>query len=296
MAKDNNTSTDARERARQIAAKQAKTQSKSSRRWIQLTILAVVAVIIAIVATVVINNGKNEIADAGPVPSSANQYGGIVLTKDSIQKDTSVEPSRDFNALGSASASYTPTDGATAEPFPLGLQTSEEASKNGEPVRLTIFQDYRCVHCAEFESTYGDQIEQLVLDGKITLEIRNLTFLDAGSATLYSARAANAAYSVANQVSTKDFLEYQKEIFSHQAEGGVTNQELVDIAAKYGADIKDDVNNNTWRPLVSVVNAESAQNGISGTPSVFVDGQYYNASNQDFIEWVNGIIDAKAKA
>lgn len=295
MAKDVKPTADARERARQIAAKQAKTKSASSRRWIQLTILAVIAAIIAVIAFVVITNNKNEIPEAGPVPASANQYGGIVLTKDGIQQNTSAEPSRDFNTLGTATQSYTPTEGGTESPFPLGLQTSEEAKNNGEPVRVTIFQDYRCVHCAEFESTYGDQIEQMVLDGKITLEIRNLTFLDAGSATLYSARAANAAYSVANQVSTKDFLDYQKEIFSHQAEGGVSNQELVDIAAKYGADIKEDVNNNTWRPLVAVVNAESATNGVAGTPSVFADGEYYG-TNEDFITWLTTKIETKEQA
>lgn len=293
VAKDSNASQDARERARQIAAKQAKASTNTSRRWIQLTVIAVVVAIIAIVATVVINSNNNKIAEDGPVPSSANQYGGIVLTKDGIEQGTSTEESRTFSALGTATASITPSDGASAQALPLGLATAEEAAGNSQPVRLTVFQDYRCVHCAEFETNNGDAIQQLVDEGKITLEIRNLTFLDASSPTQYSARAANAAYAVANQASTDQFLDFQKEIFSHQATGGVSNEELIKIAAKYGADIKSDVENNTWRPLVEVVTAESASNGVAGTPTIIADGQSYNASGADFTTWINGIIDAK---
>ncbi len=43
------------------------------------------------------------------------------------------------------------------------------------------------MHCAEFEKKYGEEIQKLVEDGTITLEIRNLTFLDRTSPTAYSA-------------------------------------------------------------------------------------------------------------
>lgn len=285
---------DARERARQIAAKQAKTQAKSKRIWLQITVLAVVAAIIAVIAVVTINGQKNQIPDAGAVPASSNQYGGIVLTQDGITKNASTEPSRDSNNIGTSTASYEPTPGTTSA-FPLGLQTADEAKNNGKPVHLTIFQDFRCVHCAQFEAQYGETIKQLLAEGKITLEVRNLTFLDSGSPTLYSARAANAAYAVANQVSTEQYLAFQTELFTHQATGGVSNQELIDIATKHGADIKNDVDNNTWRPLVAVVNAESATNGVAGTPSVFADGEYYG-TNEDFITWLTTKIETKEQA
>lgn len=82
-------STDAREKARQIAAQQAKkSPSQASRRWLQLGVLAVVLVIVGIIGFVVINGNKNtKVAESGPVPASANEYGGIVLTKDGIVKN-----------------------------------------------------------------------------------------------------------------------------------------------------------------------------------------------------------------
>lgn len=283
---------DARQKARQLAAQQAKKSAKSSTRWIQFTVLGVIALIVAIVAVVIINGNRNQIPEAGPVPASANQYGGIIVTKDGIEQGTSTVESRDSKDLGKSEASYTDITGKDTA-MPLGVALPEEANNNGEPVRLTIFQDYNCIHCAEFENTYGDQIQALVESGKITLEVRNLTFLDANSPTFYSARTNNVAYSLASQVSTHDFLEFQKEIFSHQGTGGLSNEELIEIASKYGADVKDDVANNTWRPFVDTVTLESASNGISGTPTIFVDGELYNATGADFSEWINQKIAAK---
>ncbi|MDY6051730.1 MAG: thioredoxin domain-containing protein [Rothia sp. (in: high G+C Gram-positive bacteria)] len=285
--------TDARERARHVAAQQAKKTSKSSTRWIQFTVLGVVALIVAIIAIVVVNGNRNQIADVGPVPSSANQYGGIVITADGIQQNTSTEAIRDSNTLGTTEATYTLEDGSEAK-MPLGVALPEEANKNGEPVRLTIFQDYECVHCADFEAQNADIIAELVASGDLTVEIRNLTFLDAHSPTFYSARANNVAYSVANQVSAEDFLNFQKEIFTHQGTGGLSNEELVAIAEKYGADVKDDVTNNTWRPFIQTVTLESATNGISGTPTVFADGELFNSN--DFNAWINQKIEAKKKS
>ena len=210
-------STDAREKARQIAAQQAKkSPSKASRRWLQLGVLAVVLVIVGIIGFVVVNGNKNnKIAESGPVPASANEYGGIVLAKDGIVKNSSTQETRDFKQLATSTSSVTPMVNGTAaavNTLPPGVQTAEEAAKNGQPVRVTIFQDYNCVHCAEFETKYGEEIQKLVEDGTITLEIRNLTFLDRSSPTAYSARNAAAAYSVANQVSTSNFLNYHRNL------------------------------------------------------------------------------------
>ncbi|WP_421084511.1 DsbA family protein [Rothia nasimurium] len=277
--------TDARERARRLAAEQAKKSSKKSTRWIQFTVLGVVALIVAIVAFVVINGGRNQIPEAGPVPASANQYGGIVLTQDGIVKDSSEVAERNSSELGTSEATYTAADG-TETKMPLGVALPEEADNNGEPVRVTIFQDFNCVHCAAFETENAETIASLVSEGKITLELRNLTFLDANSPTFYSARANNVAYSVANQVSAEDYLKFQQEVFTYQAQNGTSNEELIKIAEKYGADVKEDVTNNTWRPFIQTVTSESATNGIAGTPTIFADGEVFTEGPTGFAAWI----------
>ena len=177
-------STDAREKARQIAAQQAKkSPSQASRRWLQLGVLAVVLVIVGIIGFVVINGNKNtKVAESGPVPSSANEYGGIVLTKDGIVQNSSTQETRDFKQLATSTSSVTPMVNGTVaavNTLPPGVQTAEEASKNGQPVRVTIFQDYNCVHCAEFEKKYGEEIQKLVEDGTIT-ELKGIGTSTAG--------------------------------------------------------------------------------------------------------------------
>ena len=69
----------ARERARQVADQHAR-QDKRSRRILQLGILALVLVIVAVIGVVVAQNRAQQIPEAGPVPASANQWGGTVLT------------------------------------------------------------------------------------------------------------------------------------------------------------------------------------------------------------------------
>ncbi len=287
-------SSEAREKARQIAAKQSKGAGKKSRLWWQIGVVVVLVLIIGIIAAVYTQNKKSEIPDAGPVPASANQYGGIVVTKDGIKKDTSDVDERDVNDVKKSSESAPPDDESNGKEttLPLGMTTSEDSKKNGEPARVTTFQDYNCVHCAEFEKANGDEIKQKVLNGDITLEIRNLNFLDQETSTEYSSRAAAAAYSVADQVSPEKFLDWQQEMFSHQGQGGMSNKEIAKIADKYGADIKDDLDNNKYRPMVNVLVAESKKNDVQGTPTTYVDGRKF--TGQSFPDFLNGIIKDKS--
>lgn len=288
---------DARERARQIAARQAK-RGGGSRRGIQIAVVAVLVVVLAIVGVVYWQTHKDDIPDSGPVPASANEWGGIVITKDGIQKGTSSKTERSSSDIGTSTVTVSPAaDSSNAQSgeakLPMGLQSEADAKKNGKPVRLVIFQDYNCIHCAEFEKTYGDQIEQQVLDGKIELEVRNLNFLDAETTTKYSSRAAAAAYSVAEQTTPKQFLDWQKEMFSHQGQGGLKNSEIEDIAKSHGADISSDLDSNKYRPMVNTVVAESQQNGVQATPTLFADGK--SVEQEKIIDTLNSMNAAKKK-
>lgn len=295
-------SNDAREKARQLAAKQARNNpSVASRRWIQFTVLAVVLVIVVVAAFVYLNNQNKEIPPSGAVPASANEYGGIVINKDGIVKDASKQSSRDINQLGSSSTSVTAAAEGQGQgqngtkPLPLGLESPEDAKKNGKPVHVVVFQDFNCPHCKEFEESSSEEIKRLVQEGSITVEYRNMTIMDRGSSTQYSARTANAAYAVANQVSADKYLEFQKEIFDNQHKGNdLNNQQISDIATKYGANISSDLNDNKWRPLVNVVNKESLNNGVEGTPAIYADGDTFDL-NANFSGWIKEKIEAKKK-
>lgn len=270
----------ARERARQVADQHAR-QDKRSRRVLQLGILALVLVIVAVIGIVVAQNRAQQIPEAGPVPASANQWGGTVLTADGISTGQAEVEERDLGEV--PEAPETPDESAV----PPGV----EASGDDEPVQVVIFQDFECVHCADFEAENGDVLEEAVTSGDITLEYRNLNFLDRATPTQYSSRAAAAAYEVGNQVSTEQYLAFVEEVFSHQGTGGLDDEQLVEIASSHGADIASALEENTWRPMVNVVSQESLANGVSGTPTVFIDGE--RLGNEPFQDALEAAVEAK---
>jgi protein-disulfide isomerase len=270
----------ARERARQVADQHAR-QDKRSRRILQLGILALVLVIVAVIGIVVAQNRAQQIPEAGPVPASANQWGGTVLTADGIRTGQSEVEERDLGEV--PEAPETPDDTAV----PPGV----EASGDDEPVQVVIFQDFECVHCADFEAENADALEEAVTSGDIVLEYRNLNFLDRSTPTQYSSRAASAAYEVGNQASAEQYLAFVEEIFTHQGTGGLDDEQLVEIASSHGADIASALEENTWRPMVNVVSQESLANGVSGTPTVFIDGE--RLGNEAFQEALDDAVAAK---
>ena len=279
------TADQARERARQIADREAR-KSNGKPKGLIAGIIALLLVIGLIIALVVWQNNKNTIPEAGPVPASANQYGGIQVNEAQILQDTSDVDERDINDVPEA------PETVDESKTPPGVVNADEAKDNGEPVQLVVFQDFECDHCADFEAEYGDQIEEKVKSGEVTLEHRNLNFLDRGSPDAYSSRAANAAYLVAEQVDPAQYLEFTKEVFSHQGTGGLSNDELAEIASKHGANVTaDQLGENTYRPMVNLMAQESMANGIAGTPTMFVDGE--RVSQNDFEKGLNEALEAK---
>lgn len=288
VSKNNNAGSspaDARERARQIADRQARRHSGRPLGLI-LGIVALVLAIVLIIGLVMWQNSKSKIPEAGPVPASANQYGGITVTKDGIPQNTSDVEERDLSTLPPA-----PEEPDTTR-TPPGIVDADKAATNGEPVQLVVFQDYECVHCADFEKENAELLKKYVDAGKLDVEYRNLNFLDKATPDQYSSRAANAAYLVAEQVSADQFLEYSQEVFTHQGTGGLSNQELAEIAGKHGASVTaEDIDENTYRHMVDVATRESVTNGVAGTPTMFVDGKRYEEGA--FEDMLKKAVDAK---
>ena len=289
MASKNSTagssSADARERARQIAERQSR-RSNGKPLGLILGVVALALVIALIVGLVIWQNKKAEIPEAGPVPASANQYGGITVTKDGIEQNTSDVEERDLSTLPPA------TEEPDTSKTPLGVVDEDKAASNGKPVQLVVFQDFECVHCADFEKENADTIKKAVDAGDVEVEYRNLNFLDKATPDQYSSRAANAAYLVAEQVGTDQYLDFAEEVFSHQGSGGPSNEELAEIASKHGASVsEEDLDKNTYRPMVNVTTRESVNNGVAGTPAMFVDGKRYEKG--EFKDVLQKAIDAK---
>ncbi|MDR6986261.1 protein-disulfide isomerase [Paenarthrobacter nitroguajacolicus] len=274
----------AREKARAIREEQLK-KDKRNKLLVGWGIVVAVVVIIAVVAFVVIGNAKNNapIADQGPTPANGNVHGGVTLLANSEVVKT--EPA---------------TVNVADVPEPLASKPATVAVPGGEaeagkPVKVVAYIDFICPVCKRFETTYGESLTNLRNEGKISLEYRPLGFLDQQSTTNYSSRAANAAACVVNS-SPEKYADFFNLLFERQpAEGsaGISDNDLKGMATEVGAaNIDSCIDSKQFRPWVKVATQEAAAIGITGTPTVFIDGKQWDGTT-DLNADIQAAVDAK---
>ncbi|MFD0759165.1 DsbA family protein [Arthrobacter ulcerisalmonis] len=260
---------EAREKARLIREAQIK-KDKRNKVFIGWGIVGAVVAILVIVGLVVTTNIQQNtpIADQGPVPASANVNGGVTLLANTEVKN---------GGGGSVDLANVPAK-PDAVPSPLVAPGAE--AEAGQPVKVVAYVDFICPVCKRFEDTYNDALTTLRNDGKISLEYRPLGFLDRQSSTNYSSRAANAAACVAD-TSPEKYAEYVDLLFTNQpAEGsaGLSDDKLKSMASDIGANIGSCVDDKKFRPYVKYSTTLAANTGITGTPTIFVDGKQWDGT------------------
>ncbi len=160
------------------------------------------------------------------------------------------------------------TDGA----IPVG-------DKNA-PVTVTIYYDYMCPACGAFESANGQELDRLLQAGDVRYELRPISFLDrSSSGTKYSTRAANAVATVANEV-PEDVWAFHMALYAKQPEEGstgLTDDEIASIATDAGVpqDVVDKFTDGTYEPWVAKVTQQAFDGGVTGTPTILIDGEEF---------------------
>lgn len=175
---------------------------------------------------------------------------------------------------GSASAAATPP-GVTASG---GIVTGPASAAH----TVTIYQDYQCPICKQFDTTTGPWLEQQRAAGTTKIEYRPISILDRLSGgTQYSTRSANAAFCVAGAQGA-DFTKFNDEMYAQQPEEngtGLPDSRLVTIAKDAGADVGTCITGSAHdRFVTSTTNTalaatSSGGGGVTGTPTVLVDGK-----------------------
>jgi len=147
----------------------------------------------------------------------------------------------------------------------------------GAPVTVDVYEDFQCPVCAELERTSGSTLTQLADAGTVQLRYHPLAFLDRASTTRYSTRALNAAAVVAES-GTPAFRAFHDLLFADQpAEGsaGLTDDQLIAYAAQAGASgaaVESGIRDLRYGDWVAAATDRGSTDGVTGTPTVFVDG------------------------
>jgi protein-disulfide isomerase len=142
------------------------------------------------------------------------------------------------------------------------------------PVRIDAFIDFLCPFCKRFELSSGPTLTGLVADGLVSLVYHPMNFLDEASTTHYSTRAAASSGCAADQ---GRFMEYAHALFVDQPpEGGagLSDAELAAIGRGVGLETAfttclSEGPYLDWPPYVT---ARAVEAGVSGTPTVLVNG------------------------
>jgi protein-disulfide isomerase len=174
----------------------------------------------------------------------------------------------------------------------------------GDPnasVTIDVFEDFQCSACQRFtENTEPLVIQNLVAIGKARYVFHNYPFLDGSGAgsSGESDQAANASMCANEQ---DKFWEMHSSLYANwsgENQGAFSTRRLQAIAESIGLDVAAFNSCFSAKKYEAEIQADfdlGEQMGVSGTPTVFVNGRRVGQANtvasyQEIAEAVNAII------
>lgn len=139
------------------------------------------------------------------------------------------------------------------------------------PVVMIEYADYRCPYCAAFQLDTRPELQELVDDGTLRIEFRDLVLFEETSEL-----AAVAARAAAEQGHLEDF---QAEVFalSRNGHGEYAEEDLVSIAKKVGVEDLEAFEaafaDEQIRAAVQADTEEARAIGIQSTPTFLINTQ-----------------------
>ncbi len=162
-------------------------------------------------------------------------------------------------ADGSAkSVTFAPVKIEPGKPIVLGAADA--------PVTISLFEDFHCPHCADFEQEFGPVITDAQKSGKAKVELFTMAFIDQGSVS-----AANAMACAAEAGFGESY--YQGLFQNHTLQW--SNQQLLDLAGKVGAkatpEFSSCVSGQQHADWVQSIGEVATKRKVTSTPTVFIN-------------------------
>jgi protein-disulfide isomerase len=168
--------------------------------------------------------------------------------------------SRSPSAAPSSSASAIPVTITNGQPIVLG--PSQGAAT------ITLYEDFHCPHCAEFEEQFGPVITQAQQSGAARVELYPMAFIDDGSVA-----AANAMACAAEAGFGQNY--YLGLFANHTLQW--SDEQLIELAATVGgsptAAFQTCVTSKAHAGWVSSIGAVAERNGVTVTPTMLINGE-----------------------
>ncbi|MFJ2471976.1 DsbA family protein [Streptomyces sp. NPDC087659] len=174
---------------------------------------------------------------------------------------------------------------------------------------LEVYEDSRCPICATFEQAVGETVKKDLDAGKYKLKYIGATFIDK-SDNGEGSKNALSALGAALDVSPEAFMDYKAALYSanfHPEESDdkfAKDAYLLEVAdsvdaLKNNAAFKKNVENGTFDPWALKMSQTFDDSGVSGTPTLKMDGKKVVAEGSDnapmTVEQFNAAVDKALK-
>ncbi|BBZ05129.1 membrane protein [Mycolicibacterium chitae] len=158
----------------------------------------------------------------------------------------------------------------------------EEGSDQPKAV-ISVYEDFLCPHCAQFEAAFGPTLNRLIDSGAVAVDYYMLGFMDSAASQDGSTRAANAGYCVAEADTTpakEAFRRFHTALFMQQQPSGTPDSGLIETARQAGvADgVAECVNGGNF---VDMIGGLPEATGVTATPTIRINGEDYQQSTPD---------------
>ena len=144
------------------------------------------------------------------------------------------------------------------------------------PVRVDVWEDFQCPACANYtESIEPSIIQNYVETGKVVYTFHHYPFIDSNSTTKESQQAANASMCASEQGRFWDYHDMLYKNWNGENQGAFSNKRLNAFAEALNLDMdafKACFSENRYKEQIDSDFQAGVNMGVTGTPSVFVNG------------------------
>jgi protein-disulfide isomerase len=196
------------------------------------------------------------------------------LTSEEKESNASLVALESFSPIGNVPATVDPAQGDGIV-FNAGL-----------PLRINVFEDFQCPVCKFFEDPIGGYLTSLITEKKAEVVYHPLSFLGNKRGDDESIAASNAAYCAVDE---GKFIDFHKALYDVQSSiensGFLNDDNLIAIGEKVGISsqsFSDCVKNKSKMINVTAAMESMEGYGVSGTPTVFINGKVWNRQNPNF--------------
>lgn len=170
------------------------------------------------------------------------------------------------------------------------IEFEREPPELAQPIRgdngplVETYVDYACPHCHEFESRIVPEIEDLIQDGKMRFTTQDFPIpID----STWSWQMPNVPRSAQAQTGTTEtFWAVHDYIWANWNGGNFDEEYVRQVASEF--DLNPD---QTWREVqgeffradIEADKSKGEDAGVSGTPSVIIDGELFEAPGAETI-------------